>query len=119
MHIAKWFYIPTSNAKRQGMGHQNSSELALQSDLHNFLAQKALKEKIMSYPDLNTFINPILTALKSIMRSWHYQYTVRAGMVQSFYMYLYNYIPIVSIQTQNSFKDYLNTYWFLFGAGTR
>ena len=54
------------------MGHQNSSsELVLQSDLCNFHALKALKEKTMSYPDLKIFINPILTALKSIMRSWH------------------------------------------------
>ena len=66
----------------------------------------------MSYPDLKIFINPILTALKSIMRSWHN--TVRASMVQSFYTYLYNDIPIVSAQSKNSFLDYLNylTYWF-------
>ena len=82
------------------------SELGLQSDLCNF---HALKENIMSYPDLKIFINPILTALKSIMSSWHN--IVRASMVQSFYKYLYNDIPFVSAQKKNSFKDYLNTYW--------
>ena len=76
----------------------------------------------MSYPNLKLFINPVLSVLKSVMRSWHK--TVRASVVQSFYTYLYNDIPIVSAQTKNSFQDYLNTYWFrsawqtTFTAGT-
>ena len=41
------------------------SAVALQSVLSDCHALKALKEKIMSYPDLKIVINPIVTALKS------------------------------------------------------
>ena len=88
------------------------NDLILQSDLCNFHALQALKDKIMTYPDLKIVINPVITALKSVMRSWHK--TVRASMVQSFFNYLTNEIPdyIVSVQSKNSFADYLDKCWF-------
>ena len=88
------------------------NDLILQSDLCNFHALQALKDKIITYPDLKIVINPVLTALKSVMRSWHK--TVRTSMVQSFSNYLTNEIPncIVSAQSKNSFADYLSKCWF-------
>ena len=88
------------------------NDLILQSDLCNVLALQALKDKIVTYPDLKIVINPVLTALNSVMRSWHK--IVRKIMVQSFFNYLTNEIPnyIVSAQSRNSFANYLNKCWF-------
>ena len=87
-------------------------DLSLNSDLCNFHTLKALKEEIMSYPDLKIVINPVLTALKGVMRSWHE--TVRTSLVHSFFNFLNNCIPqyVVSVRTKNSFARYLNMYWF-------
>ena len=72
-------------------------DLSLNSDLCNCHALKALKEKRMSYPNLKIVINPVLTALKGVMRIWHE--TVRSSMVHPFFNFLNNCIPqyVVSV----------------------